>query len=63
MKLSVWIRRSGYNNTQFAELIGVNRSQVSRIAHGLQLPSPTTAKRIIAVTKGQVSWRDLMGDA
>lgn len=60
MTLDIWLTRRGLNNTEFAEMIGVDRSQISRIRRRLQVPTPETGRKIVAVTKGQVGWRDLM---
>lgn len=61
MNLAIWLKRRGIPDIQFAEMIKVHRSQVSRIRRGLQRPGIVTARRIVAVTKGQVGWHDLMG--
>lgn len=60
MKLSDYLAKKDLSYASFAKLIKVKgRMTVCRYANGMQYPRPEIARRIVAVTKGHVSLKDL----
>lgn len=55
MKLTDWLKSSGMTQCEFANLLGVHESHVSRFMRGERRPSPDLALRIEVVTSGAVS--------
>ena len=58
MKLSAYLEQTGLSDAEFAALIGVNRSTVSRLRRTDQCPSRQTIAAIAKVTEGKVSADD-----
>lgn len=60
MKLEDWSRLQGLTVTRLAELIGRDKSTVSRILRGITTrPASDTAKAIVKLTDGAVGMGDL----
>ena len=60
MRLIDYLKYSKISQTQFARLINVSRMHVSNICRGKRIPSLPLTRRIIEVTKGQVTVGDLL---
>jgi transcriptional regulator with XRE-family HTH domain len=58
MKLADYLAQAGLSDADFADLIGVNRSTVSRLRRTGQCPSRQTIAAIAKVTEGKVSADD-----
>lgn len=58
MKLSKYLSVHGITATQFAALIGVNQSSVSRFCNEARRPDLTTIEKIHNVTNGSVRAED-----
>lgn len=54
MTLAEWMARHGVDDDSLAEMLGVDRSTVSRIRRGKQIPSKDTMAAIVGVTGGDV---------
>ena len=61
MDFELWRLEQGLTNNRVAEMLGVDKSTVSRIRRGVSAPMPDTAKAIVALTKGKVTMQDLYG--
>lgn len=60
MKLEDWSRLQGLTVTRLAELVGVDKSTISRILTGKTTqPKRATAKAIVKLTDGAVTMGDL----
>jgi 3,4-dihydroxy 2-butanone 4-phosphate synthase/GTP cyclohydrolase II len=59
MKLLTWLSMNGMTQTQFADMVGVHPSQISRICKG-QWPERKTAMAIIEATSGAVTPEDFL---
>jgi DNA-binding XRE family transcriptional regulator len=60
MDIGAYIKAEGLTDAQFALLIGVDRSVVTKIRGGKIAPSLKTAGRIIKATKGAVTLDSLL---
>jgi predicted transcriptional regulator len=60
MTLSDYLNRAKINQAEFARRIGVTRFAVSLYLAGKRAPRPDVAKRIMEVSKGRVTARELM---
>jgi DNA-binding transcriptional regulator YdaS (Cro superfamily) len=58
MKLGLWLLSSDLNQKQFAGLIGVSQSEVSRYVNGLRIPPPAAMVAIVRATRQQVRPED-----
>lgn len=58
MKLSDYLEERGLKDEDFAALIGVDRTTVSRLRRTGQRPSQQTLEAIVAHTGGKVSAND-----
>jgi transcriptional regulator with XRE-family HTH domain len=58
MKLEQWMSEVSVSDKVLAEMIGVDRSSVSRLRRGKHFPSPTTMVAISQVTAGLVMPND-----
>jgi len=61
MTLKEWKLKRGFRTLDIAVLLGITDSGVARIVAGNRYPSPTLARKIIAVSKGEITWEDLYG--
>lgn len=61
MKLEDWRLLQGLSNNRLAEMLGVDKSTVSRLRRRVTVPLPETAKKIVELTDGNVSMADLYG--
>lgn len=61
MDFERWRLEQGLTNNRVAEMLGVDKSTVSRIRRGVSAPMPDTANAIVALTKGKVTLQDLYG--
>lgn len=61
MFIRKWRKKSKTTQEQLAELVGSSKSYVSQIESGIRRPSPELAKRIEAVTNGEVTAAELLG--
>ena len=59
MTLAEYLRKRDLTIEEFGALIGKSRSTTHRIVRRLALPMPKTAQRIVKVTKGAVTLKDL----
>lgn len=59
MKLKAWLRREGLSHAVFAAQLGVTRMMVYRYAVQDVKPRKDTGKRIVRLTKGDVSMEDI----
>lgn len=59
MKLSEYLEKNDLSQEAFGLKIGVKRLAVLRYINKQRVPSPKTAKRIIKVTKNEVTLDDL----
>lgn len=60
MKLKTWIKAEGISDAEFARRLGVNPTQVSRWLAGKVRPDWDYLKKIILITRGQVSADDFI---
>lgn len=60
MLLDEWLWKNRMTRTAFAELVGLQRLTLGRIARGSQMPSISTAKRIQEKTNDEVKWYEIM---
>jgi transcriptional regulator with XRE-family HTH domain len=58
MKLEQWMAKTETSDEVLAEMISLDRSSVSRIRRGKQLPSRATMEAISRVTGGAVTPND-----
>lgn len=63
MKLSTYLETNGLSDADFAALIGVDRSSVTRMRAGNQTPSLRTMQTIAEKTGGAVTANDFFGIA
>jgi Helix-turn-helix. len=61
MNLEQWRKIQGLTNNRLADMVGVNKSTISRLRRGVTKPSPDTAKAIVELTDGAVTLGDLYG--
>lgn len=61
VELKEYLKTNNVTMAVFGEKIGRAQSIVSRLANRRHRPDPTTALRIVKVTKGAVSLDDLYG--
>ena len=59
MTLEQWRKIQGLTNNRLAVLLDVNKSTVSRIRRGVVKPCDETARAIVKLTEGAVTWADL----
>ena len=62
MKLDHWLRLNRISTTKFGEMIDVSQPSVHRYARGGRVPIPKIMRRIMRVTKGQVTPNDWYED-
>lgn len=62
MKLSSYLSKYNLSAGEFALLIGVNRSNVSRFCSGDRKPGLKTLEKIHEVTRGKVTASDFFED-
>jgi len=60
MQLSDWLAKKELTLEQFGELIGKSAPTVSRLARGIGSTDFETIRKIVNVTKGAVTERDLI---
>lgn len=48
--LTTWMSKKKLSEVQLAERVGISQSQVNRIRRGVSGASPTTARKLAAVT-------------
>lgn len=58
MKLQEYMKKKGIKDAEFAEVIGKDRTIVSKYRRGLVQPPLDVISKIDAVTNKQVSFRD-----
>lgn len=58
MKLSDYLKANGLTDAAFAEIIGVDRSSVTRMRAGGQIPSAPVMQEIAKKTNGEVTAND-----
>lgn len=61
MKLSDYLKVNGMTDAAFAEIIGVDRSSVTRMRARGQIPSAPVMQEIAAKTNGEVTANDFFG--
>tara|TARA_R110000737_G_scaffold16900_1_gene34247 strand:- start:165 stop:359 length:195 start_codon:yes stop_codon:yes gene_type:complete len=60
MTLQKWLVKKKMSQAEFARLIGASGATVSRYINGSRVGMPQMMRRIVEVTKGQVSLDDLL---
>lgn len=60
MKLSAYLKLHNIRPANFAAIVGVPASTISRIASGQRMPRVDTAQRIAEATNGEVSLEDFV---
>lgn len=60
MDLKTYLELKNIEIQEFADIIGVNSSTISRYIHWHRKPALDIAARIVKATKGKVSLEDLM---
>lgn len=63
MDIAAYMKKKELTDAQFARLIGVDRSVVTKLRSGKIAPSLQTAGRIIKETKGAVTLESLLRTA
>jgi transcriptional regulator with XRE-family HTH domain len=63
MTIMEYLKAKDLTFSEFAAMIGVKTSSVHRYAHGLAIPRPATAQKIIQVTKQKVKLEDIYNAA
>jgi transcriptional regulator with XRE-family HTH domain len=63
MQIKAYLEEKGFTDAAFAELIGVDRSTVTRMRKNGQTPGAETMRRIAEVTNGAVTANDFFGIA
>lgn len=63
MTLNQYLSGAKINDQDFATLIGVERSTVTRLRGGNQIPKPDLMRVIADMTSGQVTANDFFGIA
>jgi transcriptional regulator with XRE-family HTH domain len=58
MNLTKYLEKYNISAGEFADIIGVNRSNVSRFCSGQRLPGLKTLERIYIATRGKVTAKD-----
>lgn len=61
MELKTYLATHAMTDAYFAELIGVDRSSVTRMRHGGQAPRADVMRKIAEVTDGAVTPNDFFG--
>lgn len=61
MELVAYLKERGATDADFANAIGVDRSSVTRMRNGGQVPSADVMRRIADVTDGLVTPNDFFG--
>lgn len=59
MKLSEYLKKYGLTHKEFAEKVGIARTQITRIINKTKNPSAHLMKTIEEVTNGEVTMQDL----
>lgn len=59
MNLKDFIKTNNMTVSFFVRKLGVSYPYGWNLVHGKRRPSPDIAKKIIAITKGKVSWDDI----
>jgi transcriptional regulator with XRE-family HTH domain len=59
MTLNDYLDKHRLGTREFAERLGVSASAVDRYRHGLRMPRPAIANKIVALTDNAVSLADL----
>ena len=60
MRLVDYLKVNKLNRSQFAKIVGISPIHMSNICNGKKSPSLALTRRIIEVTKGQVTVADLL---
>ena len=63
MTLNQYLSDAKINDQDFATLIGVERSTVTRLRGGNQIPKPDVMRAIAETTSGKVTANDFFGIA
>ncbi|MCW2405065.1 DNA-binding transcriptional regulator YdaS (Cro superfamily) [Sphingobium sp. B1D7B] len=63
MTLAQYLSASNLKDADFALMIGVDRSTVTRMRNGTQIPTPTVMQAIVEKTSGKVLPNDFYGIA
>ena len=58
--LDRYLTAQGLKNVEFARMVGVSESTISRLSRGLQAPSYALVRRIRKATKGAVTADDFL---
>lgn len=61
MKLGEWLTSKGKTNADFATMLGVDESSVSRYVNG-RMPRKPILVRIMSITENQVTANDFVDD-
>jgi transcriptional regulator with XRE-family HTH domain len=62
MDLREYLFRKRMSSTDFAKLLGCERSYLSKIVNRKMKPGKYLAKAIVEATNGEVSYEELMSD-
>lgn len=60
MKLRTWRKRSGLTQQALGEKLGTDQALVAKWELGTHTPTIRSAQKILAVTKGAVTLKDLL---
>jgi hypothetical protein len=63
MKLSQYLAETNLTDAAFADMVGAERSTITRLRGGDQIPSRPLMLRIVEVTAGLVTANDFFGIA
>jgi len=60
MRLSEWMEKEGLSGVETAQAVGVSAAALSGYVTGQTMPRLTVAIKIVELTKGEVSFQDLV---
>lgn len=58
MNLQVWIKKQGIKNV--SKMLGVSKDRVGQWARGYVLPQDALKKKIVSLTKGEVTYASMI---
>lgn len=61
MTLIEWLKATHTTRKEVSEKLGVTQSMISQVVSGKRLFHPTTAAKLIRLSKGAVTYDDLYG--
>ncbi len=58
MKLGPWLKKNKWNAAKLSNALGISHTAATKLKRGGR-PKPENARKIVAITSGEVAWEDL----